>query len=961
MEVILGQTPIDLNELKQNLFSTQIPADGVLSPGQSLVYRICKPAFPVAPRSGYQGQYYYGQNYDFPYELEILLSVKRGASELVRGKDYNLEESRTDKYAEVTVTPLLKVEQKTDLTIQPVVQVILNGYSVSRTFSPETVTLLPTVPETYFDSFLAESTSTEILRSGEYLQASLSTILQSLPEGASVDSFPIKTTMPVNGKPTLVTIHSVRWEAFRKPPAGAAAAAPVKLLEGQDFKAPDGLGKITSRFLFLPKEEDYEAYAKASVLTECNGITQTLSLTTPSTVIQSAQSAVSDIVGGFDLVPDSFHALQPGQALELKLVHSVLDLAEPVGNLVLGALNIPWKVTGIEWKLSKKSTTLAAAEDMPLTLGKDYFLSDTGSPFGQKLFIQPSLADTEDKAVPETFELKGTVSYLFNGVPAVSNPVTLLIKQLPIVKEKILSLFQVKSSKSGSVRIGEKVLVKLLTPLESLADAAHPLAAASLPDLQWFPIKGGLPIGGISLPFEIRDIAWSVVDGDGNPLAEGVDFQTTEGLNSLQTSFSFLPPKKWDGAASSLTRKVQASVAAFLNGLKLPLPPLELPFSNLSLLPFQDKIVSGILQHLQVTRNADVLEPGTPLAAELTSSLAQAGAPAGLARSAEGIALPEKLLHGKLPFIDDLLPFELPIPFQIKLEWKLYKQVNGVFELLEESEFHLSAAGGNTSENVWKDSRLDVLLMPQVKGFHQLAEIELRYLEAHLEIQIPTLPPIKTSLPKLPITQIPIAVPELLLATEHRLDDLDQAGDRLIVLPQSSITGLTRWDLLKPVLEKVNGQIEAIYGLLDGVTGKLNFVLMLLGLKKALGHVLQPIGGNKLWVVEALGDEITDLGDLPKTDHGGIDDDEWDDEISGFVAILPNNRKITFYETAGFKGDTMEIRPDLAREGGTPFGNIVCILNNLNVDTDLDPYPAGTLSGRVKNDDVDAIRFSNAD
>ncbi|QYR19237.1 hypothetical protein KZ483_14885 [Paenibacillus sp. sptzw28] len=963
MEVVIGQTPIDLNELKQNLFTTLNPANGVLHPGQSLAYRICKPAFPVLPRSGHAGEFYYGSSYNFPYELETFLSVKKAGAELARGKDYNLEEIRTSNYTDIVLTPLLRVEQQAELTIQATVQVILNGFPVQRTFDPETITLLPTVSETFFQSFLAESTSTDMLRSGEYLQASLSTILQSLPEGATTDSFPIKTTMPINGKPTPVTIHSIRWEAYKETisSASAAAAAPIKLVQGRDFEAPDGLDKLTSRFLFLPQQEAYQAYASAQVLTECNGVTQTLTLITPTTTISSVTSVLTDVLAGFDLIPDSFHTLQPGQPLELKVIHKLLDLSQPFGNLNIGALSYAWKITGIVWELSRQSTSSAAAGPVPLALGKDFFLSDAGNPFEQNLLIQPSIVDKPEQAVPEVYELKGTVSYLINGDPGSSNPpIKLLIKQLPLVKENILSLFQVKSNKAGSASLGEPVLLKLVTPLENLVETASLLSASALPDLKWFPVTGGLPVGGLTIPFEIKEIAWHVLDEKGAPLKEGKDFRTLEGLSSLQTSLVFLPPKEWAGGAASLTRKVQAKVTAALNGVQLSLDDLALTFSNLNLQPFQDKILGLIEQSLQVTRNGDTLGPGTPLIAELASNLAKPVAryPAGFQSTA--LAATDRVLTGTLPFADDRLPFEIPLGFSVKLEWKLYKKgADGQFVALSGKEFQLRSGADNTSDNPWKDSRLDVLLVPQVKGFHQLTEIEFRYLEAALEISIPTLDPIQLSLPKIPIAQIPIAVPELLLVTEHRLDDLDQAGDRLIVLPQSTFTRLTNWDALKPVLETVNTQVEAVYGMLDGVTDMADFALMLLGLKDALGHVLQPIGKNKLWVAEAVGDRIADLGQLPKTDNNLPDDSEWDDEISGIVAIMPSNRKIRFYRDKDYKGDKMDVIPSQATNNELPFGNIVCILNNLNIPDEigLKVWPEGTLDGNVDNDDIDSLKF----
>ncbi|MBW5445376.1 hypothetical protein GE107_04780 [Cohnella sp. CFH 77786] len=964
MEVVIGQTPIDLNELKQNLFTTLNPASGVLPPGQSLTYRICKPAFPVLPRSGHAGEFYYGSSYNFPYELETFLSVKKAGAELARGKDYHLEEIRTSNYTDLVLTPLLRVEQQAEITIQATVQVILNGYSVQRTFDPETATLLPTVSETFFQSFLAESSSTNMLRSGEYLQASLSTILQSLPEGAATDSFPIKTTMPINGKPTLVTIHSIQWEAYKSPieSASAAATAPIKLVEGRDFQAPDGLDKLTSRFLFIPQQEAYKAYAAAKVLTECNGVRQTLSLTTPTTTIPAVTSVLTDILGGFDLIPDSFHTLQPGQPLELKVIHKLLDLSEPFGNLNIGALSYAWKITGIVWGLSRQSASSAAAGPVPLALGKDFFLSDAGNPFEQKLLIQPSIVDKPEQAVPEVYELTGTVSYLINGDTESSNPIKLLIKQLPLVKEQIQSLFQVKSNKAGSASLGEQVLLKLATPLENLVEAAAPLSASAsaLPDLKWFPVTGGLPVGELTIPFEIKEIAWQVLDEKGAPLNHGEDFRTLEGLSSLQTSLVFLPPKNWAGGAASLTRKVQANVKAFLNGKLLPLDNLALTFSDLSLLPFQDKILGLIEQTLRVTRNSDTLEPGTPLIAELASDLAKPAALSQAGIQGTSLAPIERVFTGTLPFADDRLPFEIPLGFSVKLEWKLYKKgADGQYVQLGGKDFRLRPGADNTSGNPWKDSRLDVLLVPQVKGFHQLAEIEFRYLEAALEITIPTLDPIPLSLPKIPITQLPIAVPELLLVTEHRLDDLDQAGDRLIVLPQSTFTRLANWDVLKPVLEKVNAQVETVYGLLDGVTDLADFALMLLGLKKALGHVLQPIGKNKLWVAEAVGDRIADLGQLPKTDHNLPDDSEWDDEISGIVAILPSNRKIRFHQSKDYKGDRMDVIPSQATNNDLPFGNIVCIVNNLNVPDERKPdvWPAGTLDGNVNNDDIDSLSF----
>lgn len=963
MEVVIGQGPIDLNDLKQNLFTTLNPANGVLPPGQSLTYRIFKPAFSVQPRSGQPGEFHYGKSYDFPYELETFLSVKRAGSVLVPGKDYNLEEIRTSHYTDIVLTPLLRVEQQAELTFQATVHVILNGFSVQRTFDPETITLLPTVTETFFQSFLAESTSTDMLRSGEYLQASLSTILQSLPEGTATDSFPIKTTMPVNGKPTLVTIHSILWEAYKEliDTASVSAATPVKLVEGVDFQAPDGLDKLTSRFLFLPQEESYRAYAAAKVLTECNGETQTLTLTTPSTVIPSVTSVLNDVLGGFDLIPDSFHTLQPGQPLEMKVIHKLLDLSQPFGSLNIGALSYAWKITGIAWELTRQTTTNAAADPAALTLGKDFFLSDAGNPFEQKLMIQPSIVDTQKEAVPEVFELKGTVSYLINGDVGSSNPpIKLLIKQLPLVKEHIQSLFQVKSNKAGSASLGEPVLLKLVTPLEHLIEGASPLTASALPDLNWFPITGGLPVGGLTIPFEIKEIAWRVLDDQGTPLKEGTDFKRLEGLSSLQTSLAFLPPKEWTGGAASLTRKVQASVTATLNGVPLSLDGLALTFSNLNLLPFQDKIVGLIEQSLQVTRNADTLQPGTPLIAELASTLAK---PAALSRAdVQQTALPD-IKHqftGTLPFADAGLPFEIPLGFTINLKWKLYKKkADGQFEELKSTEYRLRQSVDNSSDNPWKDSRLDVLLVPQVKGIDRQTEIEFRYLEASLDITIPTLDPIPLSLPKIPIAQLPIAVPELVLLSEHRLDDLDQAGDRLLVLPQSTFTRFANWDVLKPVLDTVNAQVEAVYGLIDGVDDLAGFALMLLGLKKALGHVLQPIGKNKLWVAEAIGDRIADLSQLPKSDHGIPDDDEWDDEISGIVAILPSNRKIRFYRDKEYKSDWMDVIPSQATDNELPFGNIVCILNNLNIpdEQELDVWPKGTLAGNVDNDDIDSLKF----
>ncbi|HZG87890.1 hypothetical protein [Paenibacillus sp.] len=965
VEMATAQGPIDLNDLKQNLFTTLNPANGVLAPGQALTYRICKPAFSVQPKSGKPGEFHYGKSYDFQYELETFLSIKQAGAELIPGKDYNLQEIRTSDYTEIVLTPLLRVEQQAELTFQATVHVILNGFTVQRTFDPETITLLPTVTETFFQSFLAESTSTDMLRSGEFLQASLSTILQSLPEGASTDSFPIKTTMPVNGKPTLVTIHSILWEAYKEPidAASASAAAPIKLVEGQDFLAPDGLDKLTSRFLFLPQEESYRAYAAAKVLTECNGETQTLTLTTPTTIIPSATSVLTDVLGGFDLIPNSFHTLQPGQPLELKVIHKLLDLSQPFGSLNIGALSYAWKITGIDWKLSRQTTSNAAADPVELTLGKDFFLSDAGNPFEQTLMIQPSIVETAEEAVPEpeVFELIGTVSYLINGQSGSSNPpIKLLIKQLPLVKERIQSLFQVKSDKAGSASLGEPVLLKLVTPLENLTETAPPLTASTLPDLKWFPITGGLPVGGLTIPFEIKEIAWRVLDDKGTLLKEGIDFKRLEGLSSLQTSLVFLPPKEWTGGAASFTRKVQASVTATLNGVPLSLDDLTFTFSNLNLLPFQDKLLGLIEQSLQVTRNADTLQPGTPLIAELASTLAK---PAAMSKAGvQQTALPdiEHLFKGTLPFADAGLPFEIPLEFSVRLKWKLYKKdAGGQFVELGSNEYRLRQGAHNTSDNPWKDSQLDVLLIPQVKGIDKQTEIEFRYLEASLIITVPTLDPIPLSLPKIPIAQLPIAVPELLLLSEHRLDDLDQPGDRLVVLPQSTFTRFANWDVLKPALETVNAQIEAVYSLVDGVDDLANFALMLLGLRRALGHVLQPIGKNKLWVAEAIGDRIADLGQLPKSDHDLPDDDEWDDEISGIVAILPSNRKIRFYRDKDYKSDWMDVIPSRARENELPFGNIVCILNNLNIpdEQELDVWPKGTLDGNVDNDDIDSLKF----
>ncbi|TYP74782.1 hypothetical protein [Paenibacillus methanolicus] len=968
IEIIIGQSPIDLNELKQNVFMTQIPADGILAPGQPLVYRFCKPAFPVLPRSGHAGEYYYGDKYDFPYELEILIGVKKGSADLIRGKDYAYEEERTADYTEITITPLLKVEQQSELTIQATAQIVLNGYSVSRGFPADAVTLLPTASDTVFASFQAESTSTSLLRSGDYLQASLSTILKSLPEGTSTDSFPIKTTMPVNGKPTLVTIHAVQWEAFKVPVAaeGAAVAAntPIKLEEGKDFQSPDGLDKINARFLFTPQKEDYKAYATANVLTEVNGITQTLSLTTPATTIQSVSSVLADVIGGFDLIPNSFHTLKPGQPFELKIVHKLLDLAKPFGELLVGVLPLPWKIEGIAWELARLSPTAAAAPPVPLGLGKDFFLRDAGSAFEQQLTIQPILVDTDAQAIPQTYELKGIVSYLINGTMQASAPIKLLIKQLPLVKDHLRQLFRVKASKLGSVRQGEPVLLKLMTPFEGLLGGGA-AGLTALPDLQWFPVTGDLPIGGLSLPFEIREVAWSVLDEHDNPLTEGEHFRSAEGLGQLQTSLVFLPPTVWEGNVAEVARKVQASVTAAINGIPLTLEGLSLNFllKPLNLLPFKDKILAGIMNTLQITRSSDTLEPGTSLVAELTSSLAKAGTPAGIAAQSAGIAEDDgKLLSGTLPFIDDLIPFELPVGFSVKLDWKLYKKlVNSQFEPLGGSEFNIRGADLSDSLNPWKESRLDLLLTPQIKGFHQLAELDLRYLEAALEIQIANLEPIALTLPKIPIAQVPIAVPELLLAGEHRLNDLEQEGDRLIILPESTMGGLVSWDLLKPVLEKVTTQLNMVYNLLDGIADKVEFLASLLGLKEALEIVLQPIGANTMWVAVAQGDAIPNLEVLPKIDHELTDDDEWDDEISGFVAILPSNRKITVFEDANYKGKSMDIVPSLARTlEGHPYGNIVSVLINLNVDEGkLAPVPAGTLVRQVGNDAIDSLRFLN--
>lgn len=970
IEIIIGQSPIDLNELKQNVFMTQIPADGILAPGQPLIYRFCKPAFPVLPRSGHAGEYYYGDKYDFPYELEVLIGVKKGAADLIRGKDYTLQEERTADYTEITITPLLKVDRQSELTIQATAQIVLNGYSIARSFPADTVTLLPTASDTVFASFQAESTSTSLLRSGDYLHASLSTILKSLPEGASTDSFPIKTTMPVGGKPTLVTIHAVKWEAYRVPVTAegiaSAASSPIKLEEGKDFQSPDGLDKVNARFLFTPLAEEYKAYATANVLTEVNGITQTLSLTTPATVVQSVGSALAEVVGGFDLIPDSFHTLKPGQPFELKIVHKLLDLAKPFGELLVGVLPLPWKIEGIAWELSRLAPSAAAAAPIPLALGKDFFLQDAGNAFEQQLTIQPTLVDTDAQAIPQTYELKGIVSYLINGTIQASNPIKLLIKQLPLVKEHLSKLFQVKASKLGSVRQGEPVLLKLATPFEGLLGGAGAASLASaLPDLQWFPVTGDLPIGGLSLPFEIREVAWSVLDEHNNPLTEGEHFRSAEGLGQLQTSLVFLPPTVWQGNGAEVARKVQASVTAAINGIPLTLEGLSLNFllKPLNLLPFKDKILAGIMSTLQVARSSDTLEPGTALIAELTSGLAKSGSLGSLAAREAGLASGDgKLFSGTLPFIDELIPFELPVGFSVKLDWKLYKKlVNGQFEPLGGSEFHIRSADLSDSLNPWKESRLDLLLTPQIKGFHQLAELDLRYLEAALEIQIANLDPIALTLPKIPIAQVPIAVPELLLAGEHRLNDLQQEGDRLIILPESTMSGLISWDLLKPVLEKVTSQLNVVYKLLDGVADKVEFLASLLGLKEALEIVLQPIGANTMWVAVAQGDAIPDLEVLPKIDHELIDDDEWDDEISGFVAILPSNRKITVFEDANYKGKSMDIVPSLARtQEGHPYGNIVCVLINLNVDEGkLAPVPANTLVRQVGNDAIDSLRFLN--
>ncbi|MFB9329370.1 hypothetical protein ACFFSY_25820 [Paenibacillus aurantiacus] len=950
---------------------TQIPADGILAPGQPLIYRFCKPAFPVLPRSGHAGEYYFGDKYEFPYELEILIGVKKGTADLIRGKDYTLTEERKADYTEITITPLLKVEQQSDLTIQATAQIVLNGYAVTRSFPADAVTLLPTASDTVFSSFQAESTSTSLLRSGDYLHASLSTILQSLPEGASTDSFPIKTTMPVGGKPTLVTIHAIQWEAYKIPVAAegiaAAAGSPIKLKEGKDFQSPDGLDKINARFLFTPQAEDYKAYATAKVLTEVNGITLTLSLTTPATVIQSVGSALAEVIGGFDLIPDSFHTLKPGQPFELKIVHKLLDLAKPFGELLVGVLPLPWKIEGIAWELSRL-TPSAVAAPVPLALGKDFFLQDTGGAFEQQLTILPTLVDTDAQALPQTYELKGTVSYLINGTLQASNPIKLLIKQLPLVKDHLRKLFQVKANKLGSVRQGEPVLLKLTTPFEGLlggAGAASSANASALPDLQWFPVTGDLPIGGLTLPFEIREVAWQVLDEHDNPLTEGEHFRSAEGLGQLQTSLVFLPPTVWEGNGADVARKVQASVTAAINGIPMTLEGLNLNFllKPLNLLPFKDKILAGIMNTLQVTRSADTLEPGTPLIAELTSSLAKTGSLGGFAAQAAGLAEDNsKLFAGTLPFIDELIPFELPVGFSVKLDWKLYKKlVNGQFQALGGSEFHIRGANLSDSLNPWKESRLDLLLTPQIKGFHQLAEIDVRYLEAALEIQIANLEPIALTLPKIPIAQVPIAVPELLLAGEHRLNDLQQEGDRLIILPESTTGGLLSWDLLKPVLEKVTTQLNVVYNLLDGVLDKAEFLASLLGLKDALEIVLQPIGANTMWVAIAQGDAIPNLEVLPKIDHELTDDDEWDDEISGFVAILPSNRKITVFEDANYKGKSMDIVPSLARTPeGHPYGNIVSVLINLNVDEGkLAPVPAGTLVRQVGNDAIDSLRFLN--
>ncbi|RCW49033.1 hypothetical protein [Paenibacillus prosopidis] len=962
MEVIIGQVPINLNELKQNLFTTQSPADGILSPGQPFIYRVCKPAFPVVPRSGHAGEYYYGENYDFPYELEIFTSLKNGTVELIRGKDYLIEEVRTDKYTEVIITPLIVVEQQSALILQPIARINLNHYSTERTFGAETITLLPTVSATYFESFLAESTSTDILRSGDYMQASLSTILQSLPAGSATGSFPIKTTMPINGKPTLVTIHSILWEAYKKPistDSSMSAVAPSKLIEGQDFEAPDGLDKITSRFLFHPQTEDYEAYASAKVLTECNGVTETLTLATPTTTVQSITSIITDILGGFDLIPDSFHALQPGQPLELKTIHKALDLSESFGTLNLGALSIPWKITGMVWELNKVTPASAAADTptpLPPSLGKDFFLSDVENAFKQKLLIRPIIADSEALATPQVYELKGTVSCIVNGILSSSNPITLLVKQLPLVKEQIQSLFQVKSSKPKSLRFGEQVLIKLVTPLEKLANVASPLAAAALPDLQWFPITGDFPIGELSLPLEITKIAWSVFDGSGLPLVEGEHFRTLEGLSSLQTSLVFLPPLSGNSGASSIPRKVQATVTAALNGKELTLDGLNLTFllTSLNLVPFKDKILSSIVQTLKVTQNANTLEPGSTLTAELTSTLAKATPSASMKSTESAFAIANKTLTGSLPFVDEAIPFELPVTFSVNLQWNLYKQLpDGKFVLLDESEFDIRSSG-DTSLNPWKDSRLDVLILPQIKGFHQLAEIDLRYLEAAIVITVPTLDPLPVVLPKIPITQIPIAVPELLMLSEHRLSDLEQPGDRLIILPESTISGLTNWDLLKPVLETANNQLKKIYGLLDGIASKAEFLVFILDLQDALGHTIQPV--SKIWVVEAVGDYIPSMEQLPKTDHYSTDDDEWDDEASGFVAILPANRKIRVYEDDD-SGDTwMDIIPSKAQINGHTYGNMISILVDFS-DKPLVTKPVGTLEGSMENDDIDSLRF----
>jgi|GEM_PF-6922113 len=1135
---------INLNDLKSNLFGVQNPSDGILSPEQSLCYRVIKPKFSTTTKAGKVGELLGGQDYTFSYELEVSLAVTKGSETLVKDKDYTLLEKQHADYTEITFTPLLKPNSKTVLSISPSAKVHLNGTVVSHSLPALPLTILPVSTDPFFQSFLVDSNSTDVLQVGESLVASVKHSLVDLP----VDPvFPISSSLLLSGILTPFNIYSVQWEAYEKPLASATVAGtsttePKKLVEGKDFIAPKGMDTLHSQVLFKPREKSYLAYLVAKISCDCNGIPvsapKQLVLTTATTLVKGLEDILADINKGFDQVPHSLNTLEAGEPLHLQMIHNKLDLTHTFGTFILGALEFPWKLTNISWKLVKEpySSSETAIELIP---DQDYFLSDGETPFQQTLHIRPSIVENRNSIKnPYSYKLTTTISYLFNGLPQtkviehtvkqwpigvdqindmfsfigsktgslqpgenvvvrIETPFSLLpelpllhndredtivpeavnwfplkgtlpfgeleiplkisditwkvekgtatlqegkdyfldnndnpleqilmikpemvesiqqataqeyrvsavikymisniphtltlplnIRQLPIVKDFVRSLFQVKSSRTGLVRLGETMAVLLTTPLTALPMNSEQTSSFTLPSVPaWFPLTGTLPFGELQLPLEIKSVEWIVTGERENAdgvvktvdMKEDVDFKSPEGVNGLSTSFLFMPPATWNPtAAVPMKRFVKAVITATFNGQELTfpdLPALEVLVQPFDVLPHVQTIIDQVVQSIRIEQNLTRLEPGVPLLANIASDLFDAGAlTQSFSQSGENATTPD-ILSGTFSLLTDKLPFPIPVPFSLSVNWALKKkQEDGSFVDLAEEEYHVRLNEGVTSytrENILASlskSELGVFLTPTVKGYHQLAEVDVRYLEATVKLKINHSADSKLnraiSLPKVPIVQVPIAVPEMFVAFEHKLDD--ETGDKLVVLPESTIAGLDKWAKISKVLETLQTHIFFLLNEYNKVNRTTRFILQMNSLTKGIGKILKKVQGNGILVVLAKDDGIKDVNKFHKIDHDGIwigDDDKWGSEISAFVALLPTNRKVTLWEGTDYQGDSMDIIPSNAISADHSLfpENLVCIVSNLRVDN-LEPDPKGTLKGKVRNDETSSLNFLN--